>query len=296
MSKRWAYLMLSGSALFWSGNFVMGRAFAFDIAPITFSYWRWLTALLVFLPFGLRAMLRDWPVIRNHLPWLVLMGVLGVSGFNTFVYLGLQHTAATNALLINSFIPILIILLTWMKPGEVLSRIQLLGVLVSSFGMLLLVIRGDVNTLLALAFNQGDLWLLLAAVAWAIYSIALKRRPAELSSFGFLTATMIIGVAILSPFYWLNAFNEPPLVWNNTNILAIAYVALFASIFAFLLWNQGVKLIGASTAGQFIHLMPLFGAVMAVIFLGERLSWFHIVGAAAIGGGIYLSLRNQICA
>ncbi len=293
MSKNWAYLMLAGSALFWSGNFVIGRAFAADIQPLTISYLRWCSALLVILPFTIKSMINQWSIIRANLPLLIFMGAFGVSGFNTFAYLGLNKTTATNALLINSFIPILIILLSTIKPGIPINAAKLIGILISTGGVLMLVSRGEVANLIAFKINQGDLWVLLAAFVWAVYSISLRWRPAELTAPAFLSFTMIIGVLILSPVYWLNFLNEPAFVVNSANIVAIAYVALFASIGAFLFWNQGVKIVGAGTAGQFIHLMPVFGTIMAVVFLDEKLFWFHVVGAIAIGSGIYLSLRKS---
>ena len=293
MSRNWAYLLLSGSALFWSGNFVIGRAFAPDIAPITISYLRWLVALLCFLPFSLLILIRQWPIIRAHWGRLLFMGTFGVAGFNTLAYLGLSHTTATNALLINTFIPILIILLSRIYPGTPIRLPQLLGIVISSLGVLLLVAEGSLDNLLALRINRGDLWILSAAFVWAVYSISLRWRPLELSASAFLAVTMIIGVAILSPIYWFNWLDEPDFVATTPNLMAIAYVALFASLGAFLCWNQGVKMVGADTAGQFIHLMPVIGTIMAVSFLGERLYWFHVLGAIAIASGIYLSLRRQ---
>lgn len=293
MSKNWAYLMLSGSALFWSGNFVIGRAFATDIAPVTFAFWRWTIALLIFLSFSFRYLLREWPVIRANLYLLIFMGILGVACFNTFAYLGLQKTTATNALLINSFIPILIILLSRIKPGVPYSFNKIVGILMSTCGVVLLVAQGSLDNLKSLSFNQGDLWILLAAFTWAVYSISLRWRPGNLSSITFLLVTMIVGVMVLSPIYALNLLHEPEIYFNQSNVTAILYVALFASIGAFLLWNQGVKLVGAGTAGQFIHLMPVLGTIMAVIFLGERLFWYHVLGAIGIASGILFSLRDS---
>lgn len=292
MSKRWAYLMLSGSALFWSGNFVLGRAMIADIPPITMSYWRWSVALALILPFTLKSLISQWPIIRANLPLLIFMGTLSVAGFNTLAYLGLQETTATNAVLINSFIPILIILFSRIMPGTSISLLKLLGILISSVGVMLLLTRGSLDNLLAFQLNRGDLWVLSAAGVWAIYSISLRWRPTQLSASAFLLFTMITGDLILTPIYWLNLLNEPAMAVNINNLMAISYVALFASIGAYLCWNQGVKMVGASTAGQFIHLMPLFGTAMAIIFLGEQLFWFHLLGAAAIGSGIVLSLRT----
>ncbi len=293
MSKNWAYLMLSGSALFWSGNFVLGRAMASDIAPITLAYWRWSVALLLFLPFSIRLLLSEWGVIRQNLVRMVFMSVLSVSCFNTFVYLGLQQSTATNALLINSFIPMLIILLARIKPGIPISGIKLIGIVISSAGVLLLVMRGSLENLLALSFNQGDLWVLTAAFVWAVYSISLRWRPTALSAQAFLLFNMIVGLLFLGPFHWFNVFDEPVLQLNAANMMTIFYVAAFASVGAFLLWNQGVKLVGAASAGQFIHLMPVLGTAMAIVYLGEQLFWYHIIGALAIASGILLSLKTS---
>lgn len=292
MSRTRAYLMLSGCALFWSGNFVIGRAFANDIAPITISYLRWCTAFVIIFPFTIKPLIRQWPVIRAHFWPLVFIGVVGVGGFNTFAYLGLNTTSATNALLINSFIPILIILFSRIYPGVPVSVARLIGILISTLGVILLVSRGSLDNLLALEINRGDLWILLAAATWAIYSISLRWRPLELTAPVFLLFTMIIGLIILSPIYWFNWLNEPAFEASPGNLIAIAYVAMFASVVAFLFWNQGVKVVGVSTAGQFIHLMPVFGTIMAVVFLAEQLFWFHVFGAVAIATGIILSLRQ----
>jgi drug/metabolite transporter (DMT)-like permease len=259
-----------------------------DIGPITLAFWRWVFALLVFLPFGIRALLRDWPVIRQYLCLILLQGAFGVGGFNTFVYLGLQDTSATNALLINSFIPVFIILLSALWLREWIGVRRLLAIVISGLGVVTLIVKGDLSNLLSLRLNPGDLWILLAAASWAIYSISLRWRPAGLSAPAFLVSTMLVGVSLLLPFYlW---FDDETLVVSAANLATIAYVALFASIGAFLLWNQGVKVLGAATAGQFIHLMPLLGTLMAIIFLGETLHSYHLMGALAIGSGVYLAM------
>ncbi len=285
--------MLCGPVLFWSGNFVLARAMSADIDPITLSFWRWMIALLVFLPFSILALIRDWSIIRKNLPLLVLMGALGVAGFNTFVYLGVHQTTATNALLINSFIPIFIIVLTRVMLGVHLTLRKLLAILISSLGVLMLVVKGDVENLLALQINAGDLWILLAALFWALYSICLRWRPAGIASSSFLLFTMLVGVLLLIPFYLYGLSQGVYLQMTTDNLLTIAYVALLPSIGAFLLWNQGVRMIGAATAGQYIHLMPVFGTLMAVVFLGEQLYWFHIIGAIAIGSGVLISLTEK---
>ncbi len=293
MHRNQAYLMLAGSALFWSGNFVIGRAFASDIAPLTLSYLRWQTALLILLPFTLRPLIEQWGLIMRYRWRMLFLGVLGVAGFNTFAYLGLHETTATNALLINSFIPILIILLSRIYPGQPIRWNQLLGILISTCGVAVLIAQGRLERLLALDINRGDLWVLGAALIWAVYSIGLRFRPPQLAPSSFLAFTVLVGVLTLAPIYWFDLLAEPPFEPTAANLTAVGYVAVFASVGAYLFWNQGVKVVGAGAAGQFIHLMPVFGTLMAVLFLGERLHGYHLAGAAAIAAGIYLSLARR---
>lgn len=286
-----AYLLPALSALFWSGNFVFARYVASDIPPIALAYWRWTLAMCLILPFTIRPIWRQRHLIKTHWLKLCLLSTVGVAGFNTCVYLGLQTTTATNGLLINSMIPILIILCS-LALGVKIRLMQGLGVLTSLLGVIFLVCHGELERLYQLSINTGDLWVLLAALLWAIYSIGLKVKPAELSAMAFLGFSISVGSLVLSPIYWLNWAGEPAwqLSWQNGS--AVVYTAVFASLVAYFCWNQGVKLVGASMAGQFIHLMPVFGTVLAVAFIGEQLAWFQLIGAMAIGSGIYLSLRQ----
>ena len=297
MSQPWnripAELLLSLSALFWSGNFVIGRALHGTMPPITLSFWRWAVAGAILLPFCIAAIRREWPLLRAH-PWLMLLyGALGVAGFNSFAYLGLQETTATNALLINSTIPILILVLSRLFLGQRMNRAQIIGVLLSMLGVMCLVLRGDLGQLRNIVINHGDLWVLLAALDWAAYSILLRYKPEGLSPLGFLGASIAIGLVILAPLHLGGLIREPEWERSLPNLLSIAYVAIFASILAYLCWNQGIKLIGAARGGQFIHLMPVFGTFMALFFLGEQLQGFHLIGAGLIAVGLYVSLHRQ---
>ncbi|MFO6423210.1 DMT family transporter [Motilimonas sp. KMU-193] len=287
-----AYLLPALSALFWSGNFVFARYVASDIPPISLAYWRWTLAMCLILPFTIKPIWRQRQLIKTHWLKLCLLSTVGVAGFNTCVYLGLQTTTATNGLLINSMIPILIILCSLVL-GVKIRLLQGLGVFISLLGVIFLVCHGELERLYHLSINSGDLWVLLAALLWAIYSIGLKVKPAELSAMAFLGFSISVGSLVLSPIYWFNWVDEPAwqLSWQNGS--AVVYTAVFASLVAYFCWNQGVKLVGASTAGQFIHLMPVFGTVLAVVFIGEQLAWFQLMGAMAIGSGIYLSLRQR---
>ena len=245
--------------------------------------------MCLILPFVIKPIWQQRSIIKAHFWPLCFLSVVGVAGFNTCVYLGLQTTTATNALLINSMIPILIIVCSTLLGTRIHFK-QGIGVLVSLLGVIFLVCHGELSRLLSLAVNSGDLWILFAAFLWAVYSIGLKMKPAELSGAAFLGLSIVIGSLVLSPLYWFNLTAEPVWHFNLGNGAAVVYTAVFASLVAYFCWNQGVRLVGASTAGQFIHLMPVFGTGLAVLFINEELAWFQLIGALAIGSGIYLSL------
>ena len=288
------YFILLLPPLFWAGNFIVGRAIADEVAPISLSFWRWFLALVIILPFVIKPLIQQWSIIKKNLPTLALLALLSVAAFNTLAYIGLQHTSATNGTLLNSFIPIFILIISGLFFGEKISLRQMIGVFISLLGVLIILSKLDIDVVKQLDFNVGDLWILVAALDWALYSIFLKRyRPAGLTALGFLGATMILGVLILLPLFLLNPFNEAPLVLNKTTISTLLYIALFPSIFAYLAWNYGIGKVGASTGGQFIHLMPLFGALMAVVFLDEQIQLYHLLGALAIASGLWLSMKHN---
>jgi len=278
--------------LLWAGNFIVGRAVADHMAPIHLSFWRWALASLVLLPFGWRRTWAQRGVIREHLGAVTVLAFFGISAFNTLAYISLQYTVATNAILLNSLIPIFILIISGLFLGVTIRRRQIIGVMISLAGVLAILTRLDGDVIGSLAFNRGDLWMLLAALDWAIYSVLLKYlRPKELDAIPFLQVTMILGTLMLLPLLWIDPFDEGTMVWDSTMIRALMYIAIFPSVLAYLAWNYGIRQIGAAVGGQFLHLMPLFGAVMATLFLGERIEIYHAVGAVLIGTGIWMSIR-----
>ncbi len=283
------YLLLVLTTLFWSGNFVLGRAVHTVFTPFTLSFWRWAVALVILLPFVWGSLREQWPLIRRHGSILLLFSILGVVNFNTFVYIGLQSTTATNALIMLSVTPVLIVALSFLLLRQAVTGWQALGILISLGGVLVIVSRGDVGALLARQFNSGDLWVLAAVISWALYSVCLRWRPAELKPLNFQTMTMLIGMTILTPLYgWDFAWGHTMAV-NAATVGSILYLALFPSILAYVFWNRAVAELGANRAGQFLHLMPVFGAILSQIFLGERLYGFHAAGIALIALGIWLA-------
>jgi len=286
------YILMILPPLFWAGNFIVGRAISHQHIPIGLSFWRWFCATLIIVPFAAKAIYAQREIIKKDILKISILAVLSISSFNSLAYISLQYTTATNAILLNSFIPIFILIISALFFKEHISKKQILGITVSLSGVFFIVTRLDVNVLKSLQINRGDLWMLLAALDWAMYSILLKYlRPKGLSAMAFLGIMMIIGTLALYPVYLLNPYGENPMIWSKESISAIAYIAIFPSIISYLVWNYGMQKLGAGIGGQYIHLMPLFGAFMAVAFLGEELQVYHIVGATAIGGGLWLSLK-----
>ena len=293
-SKSLPYLIMTLPPIFWAGNFVVGRAVVSDqVAPITLSFWRWLLAMLILLPFTIKPMWQQRKIIQAHFWKICFLAILSITAFNSLAYIALQYTTATNATLLNSFIPIFILVITGVFFKDKISSKQILGVLISLAGVFVILTRLDLEIIKVLSINKGDLWMLVATLDWALYSIFLKYlRPEGLSPLPFLGIMVIIGTVVLTPLLLLNPFNEAPIIWNYGMIKALAYIAIFPSIFAYLAWNYGIQKLGAATGGQFIHLMPLFGALMAVMFLGESIHLYHLLGGACIALGLWLSINK----
>lgn len=286
------YLLLAASSLFWAGNFVVGRAIRGDIGPIALNFWRWTLALALLLPLGAPLLPRHAAVLRREWRLVVALGVTGIAGFQTFVYHALTMTTALNALLIVTLTPVVIVALMRLFFGERLSAVQGAGVIVSLLGAVVVIARGDLLALGAIRFNAGDLWLLGAVLLWAIYSILLKRRPADLPLLPLLVACILVGLSVLLPLYgWRLAAGET-FQLNRGTLLVLLYVGIFPSAVAFTCWNRGVIEVGPNVAGMFLHLMPIFGAALAVLFLGERIAAYHWAGALLVFGGIVLASRR----
>jgi len=287
------YLLLILASLFWAGNWVVGRAMRNDIPPVAMGFWRWALALLILLPFAARELRLNWHVVRANWFTLALLGGLGATLFNTMIYIGLQYTAATNGVLFNSVTPIIIIVMSWLVFRERLGVWQAMGVLLSLAGVAVIVARGEPQILAALRFNHGDLWLLSAMFLWGAYTIVLRKRPAGLSATGFLAAMLLLGLPLLLPFYLWEIFTRGGFAISVPTAAALAYYSTLPSVVAYLFWNRGVAQIGPNKAGLFVHLMPVFGALLSTIFLGERLYAYHVAGAALIFAGIYLTTRKS---
>ena len=285
------YLLLVMAVLFWAGNFILGRAFHNDIPPVALAFWRWVgAALLVTLP-ALPHLRRDRAALFRSWPAVLVLSTLGIAAFNTLAYSGLQYTEAINAFLLQSLMPVLIVMLSFVIFREKVTRLQCVGILVSLCGAVMIIARGDAGILMSLSINRGDLMVFAAIACYAGYTVMLRKRP-QVHPLAFIATTFWLGSLIIFPLYLWEALTVAPLVLKPATLLVIGYVMVFPSIVSYLCYNRGVELVGANRAGLFIHLMPVFGSLMAVAFLGEVFCWYHGLGILLIGAGIYLATRK----
>ncbi|MDF2618115.1 MAG: protein of unknown function transrane [Xanthobacteraceae bacterium] len=282
------YLLLTLVSLFWAGNIVLGRHIAGHVPPATLAWLRWVLAILILLPFAWRAMKTDWPVALRHWKLLAVLAFTGITLFNTMQYHALEFTPALNVLLIQSTGPLMIAFWSLVLNGEKLSAGQAIGISLSLLGVLTIICRGDLAVLANIEFNQGDLWMIAAMLVYGIYSSLLARRP-KLSQLGFLGFTLTLGMLLLTPIFIAERAVSPPVTFDARALGAIAYVAVFPSVLAYLFFNRGVQLVGPNRAAPFFHLMPMFGSVLAILFLGERPHLYHAGGYALVLSGVIIA-------
>ena len=286
-----AYLLVALAGLCWSGNHVLGRAIAGHVPPISISALRWVFPCVIAGVLARQHLARDWPAIKSHWKAMLMLGLTGGALFSTLQYIGLQYTSAINVSVLNSLGPVFIVAAVAIMFGETMRPIQMAGIAVSLAGVLFIVARGDPAALLGMSFNAGDLIILFNMAVWAVYSACLRFRPRiHWTSFMFVFALIsALGTLPFAVHEHLQGFRFQA---TAETFVAIAYVSVFPSIVAYLSWNRGVELIGPNRAGAMLHLIALYSAVLAGVFLGERLAAFHVIGYALILGGVTLAARK----
>lgn len=288
------YILLVLCVLFWSGNFILGRYVNGQIEPVQLAAFRWFAVALLLFPVFLNSYKKIFLQLKQDFIYIFLISLFGIVGFNTFVYSGLQYTTATNALLINSAVPLLILFFSTFMLNQSISIKQFLGIIFSTFGVVYILMQADISNLRDFEFNQGDIWIIASGLCWTFYSILLKKKTFTLSHLEFLSTVVLIGSVILLVIYIVMGYN-----FKNDTVLiyeyywVLGYIVLFPSLLSFFFWHKAVEEIGASQSSQFAHLMPVFGTILAVIFLDEVIEAFHIVGGFFIAFGIYLSLFKK---
>lgn len=283
-----SYAKLCVVILFWSGNFIVGRAVNGVVPPCTLAFVRWTGALLIIFPFAWNHLRADRDILLRQWKPVLILGLTGVASFNAFVYSGLRFTTATNGLLLQAAIPALVLLFNRLLFAQRSPVLQMAGVGLSMAGVAVIVLRGDLAAVAGLTFNAGDLLILGGVVCWSLYTCLLRFRP-DCHPLSFLAVTFLIGVIAMAPLSARELLTWPAIPLDAGVIGAFAYVALFPSVIAYMLYNSAVKELGAGSAGQAITLMPLFGAVLAALLLNEPLHAFHLTGMMFILGGILLS-------
>ena len=285
-----AYLLVGLTYLMWSFNIVLGRHIAGEIPPVTLSALRWGIGALILLPFAWSYLKRDWPAIRSHIPILCLLGLTGTTGYAIPSYWGLQYTLAINGLLIQCTMPMVIGLMSFLLVGDRLSIWQVAGIVISFFGVLVILTGGDPDVLHSISFNRGDLWFLLAILIFALYSPLLRKRPA-MHPISFLAVTAIAGTLIVLPLVAWELSVRPLPRFDLHMTTVVLYMAVFPSLLAYLCYNRGVQLLGPNPVAALYPLIIVFGSVQAMLLLGEVPQWFHFVGTVFIVGGVLLATR-----
>ena len=289
-----AFVLLIASSLFWSGNFFTGKiASLYDLTPFKLSFLRWSLAFLLLLPFTYKKIIIDFNIYKKNLPYLIVTSILGVTIFNSFTYLSLQTSMVINSSIMASITPLLIIFFSWLIFKTQTYFMQFFGIILSIIGVLLIISKANLNNLINLDFTIGDLWMLAAVFSWGLYSVLLKKIDSNLSQLATLEVMIFIGLIFIFPFYFFESLNNSFLPKDFNEILMITYVAIFASITSFFAWNKGVSIVGANKASLFLHLIPVFSSMWAILFLGEIFSFFHLLGAVFIIFGIVLSNVNR---
>jgi drug/metabolite transporter (DMT)-like permease len=285
------YLLLSLTSLFWAGNVVIGRFVAGHIPPVTLSFIRWSGAFTILLPFAHRNLIRDWPAIRAHAGLLAVLALTGFTVYNTMAYYGLQYTTAINGLLLQSVAPLFVAMWTFTLFRDRLTPRQAAGICVSICGVVIIVCHGSFEVLRSVAFNRGDIWFVVALFIYGFYAAILRLRPA-INPASFLAVGMGGGALWLIPAMILELAGGRTVPFDHESLLSFAYVCIFPSLLGYLFLNRGIELIGANRAAPFIHLVPVFGSVLAIVLLGERFELYHAVGYGLVFAGITIATRS----
>jgi len=288
-----AYLLLSLTSLFWAGNTVLGRFIAGHVPPVTLAFIRWSGAFFILLPFALRHLVRDWPIIRKNFGVLTLIAFTGFSVYNTMAYYGLQYTTAINGLLLQSVAPLFVAMWSFVLFGERLTLRQAAGICVSLTGVVVIICHGSLDVLIAIGFNRGDVCFVVALVVYGFYAAYLRKRPA-MHPLSFLAVGMGWGAAMMIPGVVWEIASGRTMIFDAESVASFAFICIFPSLLGYLCLNRGIELIGANRAAPFIHLVPVFGSVLAIVLLGEQFQLFHAVGYALVFAGITVATKSSL--
>jgi len=290
-----AYIFLILATLFWSGNFIVGKAASlFEIPPFTLNFYRWTFAWIILAPFTLKEIFEKKKYILENLNLIFILGITSITIFNSIVYYSLNFTQVISGVLMISTIPVMIIFFCWLFKIEKTNFFQILGVIFSLTGVLVIITKANLAKLLSLNFNKGDLWMVVAMFSWAIYSALLKKKKFELSQLSLLQTIISAGLILLLPAYLIEMGLGYRVNVHLPFVLTLIYVVIFPGLVSFIFWIKGISLIGSNRSGIFLHLMPIFSTMLAIFIFKEKFMTFHLIGAIFIITGIILSSKKNV--
>tara|TARA_B100000579_G_scaffold417216_1_gene413526 strand:- start:387 stop:1280 length:894 start_codon:yes stop_codon:yes gene_type:complete len=290
-----AYIFLILATLFWSGNFIVGKAASlFEIPPFTLNFYRWTFAWIILAPFTLKEIFEKKKYILENLSLIFILGITSITIFNSIVYYSLNFTQVISGVLMISTIPVMIIFFCWLFKIEKTNFFQILGVIFSLTGVLVIITKANLAKLLSLNFNKGDLWMVVAMFSWAIYSALLKKKKFELSQLSLLQTIISAGLILLLPAYLIEMGLGYRVNVHLPFVLTLIYVVIFPGLASFIFWIKGISLIGSNRSGIFLHLMPIFSTMLAILIFKEKFMTFHLIGAIFIITGIILSSKKNV--
>ena len=288
-----AYIFLILTTLFWAGNFIVGKAASlFEIPPFTLNFYRWTFAWLILAPFTIKEIIEKKNYIFGNIKLIIILGITSITIFNSIVYYSLNFTQVISGVLMISTIPVMIIVFCWLLKIEKTNIFQILGVIFSLCGVVVIITKANLTILLNLNFNKGDLWMVVAMFSWALYSALLRKKKLELSQLSLLQTIISAGLVFLLPAYLIELSLGYRANIHLPFILTLTYVVLFPGLASFILWIKGISIIGSNRAGIFLHLIPIFSTIFAIIIFKEKFMIYHFIGAILIVTGIYLSNKK----
>ena len=289
-----AFIFLLLATFFWSGNFIVGKAASiYEIPPFTLNFYRWLFAWIILAPFTLKEILKKRNYIYQNIKLITILGVTSITFFNSIVYYSLNFTQVISGVLMISTIPVMIIFFSSVLKIEKTNFFQILGVFFSLLGVLVIITKANLEILMNLNFNKGDIWMVFAMLSWAIYSALLKKKKHELSQVSLLQVIITMGLIFLLPIYLFEINMGYRVNLNIPFFLTLIYVVLFPGLASFICWIKGISIIGSNRSGIFLHLMPIFSTIMAMIIFKEKFMYYHLIGAFLIVSGIILSSKGR---
>jgi len=288
-----AYIFLFCAVLSWAINTVLAKGMIRNINPMALSFFRWLTALMVILPFGFHGILKEKDLIKENFRKLIILTFFSVSAYNSILYFSAKYTTATNISFVTATVPAFTFIISWILLGEKVRKVKISGMILSLIGLLIIIFQGSITKLMTFNLNIGDLIVLLSVLSWAVYSVLLKKYRIRMDPVAFLTLLIILGLPMILPFYLWELMVYGFFKINTQNVTTLLFIGIFPSVISYICWNKGVSIAGPNTASMFMYLIPVFASFIAWVFLDERLHVYHITGGITTFTGLYLAVRNS---